>query len=151
MQKRTGLKSQKNTYPISDKYCESEKSVKLKAIITNQDPVTQESLVKTGYYVNEVGLFAKAQGLADSTAVLYSIAVTAGTNGDFLPPYNGLNPAQIIQNYHATVDNSATTYVKSAGAALLAEDANKITDDSTHLRYKLGIDNGKLYIEEVES
>lgn len=35
------------------------------------------------------------------------------------------------------------------GAALLAEDANKIKDDTTKQKYKLGIDNGALYYEEV--
>ena len=36
------------------------------------------------------------------------------------------------------------------GAALLAEDANKIMDDTTKQKYRLGIDNGLLYIQEVD-
>ena len=38
---------------------------------------------------------------------------------------------------------------RSTGAALLAEDANKVTDDTTHIKYRIGIDNGLIYLEEV--
>ena len=33
---------------------------------------------------------------------------------------------------------------------MLAEDANKIRDDATKQKYKLGIDNGLIYIQEVD-
>lgn len=67
-----------------------------------------------------------------------------------MPPYNGYNPAQITQDYYATVNNSAQVTIKTAGAALLVEDANKLRDDTTKLRYKIGIDNGLIYIQEVD-
>ena len=123
--------------------------MKVTALITNQDPVTGKTLVSQGYYINEMGLFAKPAGAADSEEVLYSVTVTAGENGDFMPPYNGYNPAQIIQDYFATVDNSANVTINSTGAALLVEDANKILDDTTKQKYKLGIDNGLAYIQAV--
>ena len=97
-----------------------------------------------------MGLFAKVKDGAASTEVLYSITTTAGDNGDFMPPYNGYNPAQITQDYFATVNNSAEVTIVSTGAALLAEDANKIRDDTTLQKYKLGIDNGLIYIQEVD-
>ena len=128
----------------------SDYSVKVTALITNLDPVTRKVLVKQGYYINEMGLYAKPAGEPDSAEVLYSITVTAGENGDFMPPYNGYNPAQIIQDYFATVNNSAEVTIVSTGAALLAEDANKIRDDTTLQKYKLGIDNGLIYIQEVD-
>ena len=149
LQARTGLKAEKNRYALSDISVYAERSVKVTALITNQDPVTHETLVTAGYYINEIGLYAKAEGAADSTAVLYSIAVTAGTNGDYMPPYNGYNPAQITQDWIATVNNSATVTIQSTGAALLAEDANKLMDDTTRAKYKIGIDNGLIYLEEV--
>lgn len=151
LQQRTALKSQKNTYTFSDVYVYSEKSVKLTALISNYDSVNQQALVTTGYWINEIGLFAKEQGAADSTAILYSISVCSDAQGDYLPPYNGYNPAQITQDYFATVDNSLEVIINTAGAALLVEDANKIMDDTTHIQYKLGIDNGALYYQEVES
>lgn len=146
---KTALKNQKNAYPISSVEVASDYSVKLKALITNQDPVTKEVLVTVGYYMNEIGLFAKEKGADDSTAILYSIAITSGEQGDYLPPYNGYNPAQIIQEYYAAVDNSENVTINVSGAALLVEDANKIVDDTTGIVYRLGIDNGGLYYEEV--
>lgn len=150
LQAKTALKALKNSYPLSDVDVFSDYSVKVTALITNLDPVTRKVLVKQGYYINEMGLYAKPAGEPDSAEVLYSITVTAGENGDFMPPYNGYNPAQIIQDYFATVDNSAEVTINSAGAALLVEDANKIRDDVTKQKYKLGIDNGLIYIQEVD-
>lgn len=150
LQARTALKAQKNSYPLSDIDIFSDHSVKVTALITNQDPVTKETLVNQGYYINEMGLYAKPEGGADSTEVLYSIVTTAGENGDFMPPYNGYNPAQITQDYFATVDNSANVTIETTGAALLVEDANKLKDDTTNQKYKIGIDNGLIYIQEVD-
>ncbi|GFI27544.1 hypothetical protein IMSAGC012_02671 [Lachnospiraceae bacterium] len=150
LQARTTLKAQKNSYPLSDIDVFSDYSVKVTALITNLDPVTREILVKQGYYINEMGLYAKPAGEPDSAEVLYSVTVTAGENGDFMPPYNGYNPAQIIQDYFATVDNSAEVTINSTGAALLAEDANKLRDDTTKQKYRIGIDNGLIYIQEVD-
>lgn len=150
LQKQTALKSLKNSYTLSDIDVFSDYSVKVTALITNQDPVTGQTLVTAGYYINEMGLFAKEKDGEDSTEVLYSITTTAGENGDFMPPYNGYNPAQITQDYFATVNNSAEVTIVSTGAALLAEDANKIKDDTTLQKYKLGIDNGLIYIQEVD-
>ncbi len=150
LQARTALKTQKNSYPLSDIDIFSDYSVKVTALITNKDPVTGKILVTQGYYINEMGLYAKPEGAEDSAEVLYSVTVTAGENGDFMPPYNGYNPAQIIQDYFATVNNSAEVTINSTGAALLVEDANKLRDDSTNQKYKLCIDNGLIYCQQVD-
>ena len=150
LQKATKLKAQKNTYALSSISVYSEHSVKLTALITNYDPVKETILVSTGYYINEICIFAKPQGAADTEEVLYSIAVVAGDTGDFMPPYNGYNPAQIVQDYYATVDNSTQVTIKTAGAALLAEDANVIVDDKTKVKYRLGIEDGNKYYVEVK-
>lgn len=149
LQQATKLKAQKNSYALSDIDVFSDHSVKVTALITNQDPVTKATLVTAGYYINEIGLYAKPSDGASSTEVLYSIAVTAGTNGDFMPPYNGYNPAQITQDYFATVNNSAQVTINTAGAALLAEDANKLRDDTTKMKCKIGIDNGLIYVQAI--
>lgn len=150
LQQATKLKSQKNSYALSDVDIYSDHSVKVTALITNQDPVSHATLVSAGYYINEIGLYAKPYGGASSTEVLYSIAVTSGTNGDFMPPYNGYNPAQITQDYFATVNNSAEVTINTAGAALLAEDANKLRDDTTKMKCKIGIDNGLIYVQAID-
>lgn len=147
---RTALKSEKNRYSFSDIMVQNRNLVDLKALITNYDPITGKALITSAYYVNELGIYAKEEGQPDSSAVLVSIAITAGTNGDFMPPYNGQNPATITQAYSITVDDEKNVTINTKGAALLAEDANKITDDSTKLRYKLGINNGNLYYVQVD-
>lgn len=149
LQSRTRLKSEKNSYAFSDKTRIGDYALKLTALVTNQDPVTLRTLVTEGYYINEMGIYAKEKGAGDQTAVLFSVVVTSGNNGDFLPPYSGLSPAQIIQDYYVTVNNSANASVNTSGAALLAEDANTIEDDTTGQKYRLGIDNGKLYYQEA--
>jgi len=129
LRQRTALKSLKNSYALSDIAVFSDHSVKVTALITNQDPRTGQTLVDAGYYINEMGLFAKEKGGADSTEVLYSIATTAGANGDFMPPYNGYNPAQITQDYYVTVDNSAQTFIQTGmGAAALMEDLLEVRE-----------------------
>ena len=118
LQARTALKAEKNSYKLISKKLKTENSVQLTAMISNQDPLTLETLVTTGYYINEIALYAKESGTADSTAVIYSIAVVSGANGDFMPPYNGHNPAQITQDFIVTVSNSSTVVVNVAGQAL---------------------------------
>lgn len=127
LQQQAELKSEKNSYSLSDIHIYSEKSIKITTLITNQNPVTGESLIEEGYYINEIGLYAKERGRDDSTEALYSICVTSGTNGDFMPPYNGFNPAQIIQDYYVTVNNSAEVTIKdNMGAPALADDLRKL-------------------------
>lgn len=126
LHKSTGLKSEKNSYALSSVEIVSDSSVRVAAIITNRDPATGEVLVDEGYYINEMGLFAQEKD-DSSTEVLYSIVTTSADNGDFMPAYNGFNPAQIVQEYYAAISNAAdiTIRVASAGAALLLEDAQK--------------------------
>lgn len=125
LQERTGLKSEQNSYLLSDIAVHSDHSVKITALITNADPVSGAVLVNNGYYINEMGLFAKEKDAGDSTEVLYSIAVVSGECGDFMPPYNGYYPVQIIQDYFATVNNSAQVTVRNSGAVLLREEFNR--------------------------
>lgn len=125
LQKSKELKGQKNSYPLSSVEIYNEHSVKVTALITNQNIDNSESLVNVGYYINEMGLYAKPLGGTADTEVLYSIAVTCGNMGDFMPPYNGYHSAQIIQEYYVTVSNSAEVSIKATGAALLVEVAEK--------------------------
>lgn len=148
LQKRTTLKSLKNSYTYSDLRVTSDRSVSVKALLTNQDPVTLKPLITEGYYITEVALFARPKG--GGAEVMYAIAVTAGPTGDFMPPYNGFNPAEIIQEFLVTTNNSASVTIVRGGAALLAEDANVIEDDVTRKRYRLGISSGNMYYEEED-
>ena len=130
LQARSDLKELKNIYAISNKEVYGDRAVKVTALITNQNPVTKEALVSEGYYINEMGLYAKPAGLEGGEEVLYSIVVTSGKQGDFMPPYNGYNPVQITQDYYITVNNSGEVTIETGtGAAALAEDLEKLRED----------------------
>ncbi len=122
LQARAGLKEPKNSYPLSSVAAINQHSVEMTVLITNRDPATNGALINEGYYINEMGLYAKEKGGGDDTEVLYSIAVTSGEFGDFMPPYNGYSAAEIEQRYRATINNSEEITVQMQGAVALATD-----------------------------
>ncbi len=139
LQSVEGLKSLKNSFPLSSIEIYSDHSVKISALITNQDPVTEQTLINEGYFINEMGLFAREKDEENSTEVLYSIAVTAGENGDFMPPYNGFNPVHIIQDYYATVNNSAEVTIQAGtGAVVLIDDFLKLKEQLGNVNISKG-------------
>lgn len=127
LQKRTGLKSEKNSYPLSSVGLMPGGGVKVTAMITNQDPSTGETLVNEGYYINEIGLFAREKGAEENNEVLYSIT-TAVEDGDYMPAYDAGNPTQIVQEYRAMVSRDVEVSVQYSGAVMLADgDASNTT------------------------
>ncbi len=133
MQEMTGLKSEQNSYGLSSVKVDTEHSVEVTALITNYDVTTDVTVVQRGYYINEMGLIAQGVSITENgeevtePEVLYSITVTAGEQGDYMPPYNGRDPAQILQRYYATVSNSAEVYINAQGAAALASDVIRLS------------------------
>lgn len=122
----TTLKSEKNSYPLSSVGVVPGGGVKLTALITNQDPATGATLVNEGYHINEIGLYAREKGGSDDTEVLYSITVAAYDTGDYMPAYTDGAPAQIVQEYRAKVGHTTEVSINSAGAVMLAEDAEEL-------------------------
>lgn len=119
------LRSEKNSYALSSVSVIPGGGVKLTALVTNQDPATGQVLVSEGYHITEIGLFAKERGGAGDTEVLYSITVATGDTGDYLPAYTSGAPAQIVQEYRAKVSSTAAVSISSAGAVMLAADAEE--------------------------
>lgn len=127
LQQRDALKSGKASFAFSSIEMVSEHSVKATALITNSDPITHEVLISEGYFINEMGIYAKESDGDDSSEVLYCIVTTAGTNGDFMPPYNGYSPARIIQEFYLTVSNSMEVIINTDNSAVaLAEDVQRM-------------------------
>lgn len=116
LRKSTNLKASKNFYKISEVRKENTNSVKVTAVIGNQDPATKEAVVTEGYNINEIGLFAKIEG--DSGNTLLSIAVTSGEHGDYLPAFTGKETTQIIQNYIVSISNDLEISLKYSDAAV---------------------------------
>lgn len=114
LQARTSLKAQKQEIPFSTITMASDTCVKLVALVSNAE-------LTSGYYVNEIGIYAVDELHTAAAPVLYSIAIA--NVADYLPPYNGLTPSTITQEYFATVDNSLEVTIQTkTGAAALAED-----------------------------
>ena len=114
LQARTSLKAQKQEIPFSTITIASDTCVKLVALVSNAE-------LTSGYYVNEIGIYAVDELHPAAAPVLYSIAIA--NVADYLPPYNGLTPSTITQEYFATVDNSLEVTIQTkTGAAALAED-----------------------------
>ena len=105
LQKSTALKNEKKSYTINSKKKVNENSVILTCNITNYDESNKKPLITEGFYINEIAVYAKAVGTENE--ILYSIAVTSGDNGDYMPPYNGYNPASIIQSYVISVNDAS--------------------------------------------
>ena len=149
LKERRALKLKKNEYSFTGVTLENKNCVMLTSLITNQDPVTMQPLIEEGYYINEIGIYAKEKDADDSTAILYSVAITAGKNGtgDYMPPFNGHNRTEITQNYYITVNNSSDVIVQMKGAALLVEDAlilldTDIVEEAFHSVFTLGTTGG---------
>ena len=130
---RTALKIQRGSFTPSHVDIVSEDSIRIRALVSNVDPVTGDPLVTIGYFFNELGVYAKERDGASTTECLYCIAITSGDTGDYMPPYEGGGAAQIIQDVYLTVGNAATTYVDIAGAAFLATDGQQLKTDFADL------------------
>lgn len=110
---RTELKDKRQEFVFNAIEVKSEKSVLLKSVISNQT-------LEEGYRITEVGIYAREKG-TEGEGFLYSLALAI--EADFLPPFNGLNPSEIVQEYYATVSDAATVSIVSApGAFALFED-----------------------------
>ena len=108
LQERTDLKALKQSFAFTGSAIVSDTGIALAATITNEEVVE-------GYYINEVGIYARNSQVSGSTPILYSIAVAEVA--DYLPPYNGSAPTTITQNYYVTVSNSANVQIVIADGA----------------------------------
>lgn len=119
--KREALKNEKKSYSILSKRKENNNAIILTTNISNYDMEANVALITEGFYINEIAIFAREVGSEDE--VMYSLAVVSGEYGDYMPPYNGYNPAQIIQEYLVSVNNAENAQIIAKnGAYALQED-----------------------------
>lgn len=115
------LKAQKQEIPFSKIEMATDTCVKLTALVSNAE-------LSAGYYVNEIGIYAVDELHPAAAPVLYSIAIA--NVADYLPPYNGLTPSTITQEYFATVDNALEVTIQTkTGAVALAEDLEATNEE----------------------
>ncbi|MCR4834380.1 MAG: hypothetical protein K5900_12465 [Butyrivibrio sp.] len=133
LQERTALKSLKQSFEFTGSATVSDTGIALAATITNEDVVE-------GYYIQEVGIYARNAQVVGSTPILYSIAVAEVA--DYLPPYNGSAPTTITQSYYVTVSNSASVQI------VIADGAYTLNYDEDNSKLQLLLD-GEV-VSEVE-
>lgn len=119
---RTALKSQKQSVAFQSVTRPTSTSVVLDATVDN-------SALASGYYVREIGIYAQNTLDATPTPILYAIAVAEVA--DYMPPYNGLLPVTITEQFIATVNNSASITVQTTGAYASATDLGNVADLNT--------------------
>lgn len=128
LKQRTALKSFQVGYTPQSVIREDNSSVRISALLSNFDPDTHEAIVESGFYINEIGIMAQPSDEA-TAPILFSIAVTSETRGDYMPAYTGDNPAQIIQGYVTAVSNDATiSIIDPVNPYALATDLQELAD-----------------------
>lgn len=115
--------------------------------------------VSTTFYFRELGLYAKAvyEDGTESDEVLYAYG-NSGSTADQMPAYTSGQPVERQLDVLTYVGNdtainvsiSSNVYVtqEQLNSALSAIDLT-ITDTVTGLKYKWGIEDGAVYLEEV--
>ena len=122
LQAMTAMKNQRLSFPFNSVAPYSDTTVRLKAVVTN---IT----VTSGFYINEVGIWAKDASDALAEPVLYSIVVA--NTPDYLPAYNGSTPSTIEQDWYTTLSNEASaTIVVDDSAYTLLSDFEEFKDDT---------------------
>lgn len=121
MQQMTDLKSEKYSYPICEKSVESPRCLKLTSVFWNAAPGEETAFVTDGFFINEIGLFCREKDKPDSE-VLYSVTTVIGGQGDYMPPYNGKNRAEIIQDWYATITNDGVAYIQNSSNTFVTKE-----------------------------
>lgn len=113
---RTALKNQKQSVPFTSVTRPTGQSVILNATVENED-------LSSGYYIREVGIYAKNRDVTSEEAILYAVAVAKVP--DYMPPYNGLLPTSITEQFITTVSNSAEITITTLGANMTVDEFSK--------------------------
>lgn len=145
---RTSLKSEQQTFAPTLIRRQNETNVYVHFTITNYQ---EGDALEHGYYVTEIGLIANDP---DEGEILYGIAIGEPGKCDYLPAYDSLLPAVIGVDFLIEVGNADQVNIVTDLSAYATheevEESKTLTDDTTEQKYRLGIDNGLIYIQEVE-
>lgn len=138
LSEKTALKDQRQEFPLQTLTVQNKTNVFVKFVITNH-PDSGGDLGE-GYYVKEIGLYARGK---DGTEVLYAIATAIEGQEDYMPSYNSLLPSTITIVFLTEVANAERVIITMPNKSHLY-------DEATGAKYDIGVENGLLYIQEVE-
>lgn len=109
----TALKSPKNSYGVSRVEEANQATCKLTLVATNEE-------ILAGYYVTEIGIFAKGQ---DNVEILYSIIIADPAHPDWMSAYNSVAPGSLRYFDYISVGNAANvTIAPGSGGVLTLDD-----------------------------
>lgn len=137
LSERTELKEVRQSFNLNVIKVQNETNVYAKFVITNR-PESGE--LAQGYYVKEIGIYAEDP---DGGEILYAIAVAVEDQWDYMPSYNGMLASTITVEFLIEVANASEVTIQSP-------EGFYIFDETTGAKYRLGIENGLLFCEEVE-
>lgn len=125
----TSLKEQKQTFSFNKKTKQSNRTVMLRTILTN------EGLLE-GYYINEFGIFATDP---DEGEILYSIATAVSGQAEYMPvKATGAAPStSTIESYVSVSNADSVTIEVSQGAYALQEDLDALEERVTAIETEL--------------
>ena len=108
----TDLLDKRNEFPVNS-YGRKENGIVEFTFIVSNKTGTGESTITNSYKISEMGIYAQDDS---GTEILY--AYNKGTDGDYIPVYNGKNAIDIVEkciiiidqaaNLNVTIDNSMT-------------------------------------------
>ena len=111
------LKSPKNTFPVTKAEVVNNATCKLTLNASNLE-------VTEGYYVTEVGVFAKG---SDGNEILYSITVADPEHPDWMPAFNNVAPGSLRYIDYMSVGNATSITIKvSPGGLVSIEDFEEL-------------------------
>lgn len=136
----TALRNEKDTFGVSNVEVVNQDTCALTLVATNLE-------VTAGYYISEIGIFAKGD---DGKEILYEVIVAQPDARDWFPAYNSRTPGSITYNVYISVGNSEHASIDvDAGGVALAKDLEALETKFDSLG--LSVVDGKLcqtYIKE---
>ena len=119
----TDLLDKRNEFPVNSYERKENGIVEFTFIVSNKTG-TGESTITNSYKISEMGIYAQDDS---GTEILY--AYNKGTDGDYIPVYNGKNAIDIIEKCIIVIDQAATLNVT------IDNSMTYLTRDSADRRY----------------
>lgn len=101
----TDLLDKRNEFPVNS-YERKENGIVEFIFIVSNKTGTGESTITNSYKISEMGIYAQDDS---GTEILY--AYNKGTDGDYIPVYNGKNAIDIVEKCIIIIDQAATLNV----------------------------------------
>ena len=142
LQAATALLSMKGEYGITRAEYVNPATTKLTLVASNQ------SNTSGGFYITEVGVFAK---WTDGTDFLYAIYVTESDKADWFPAYNSITPSSITYSVPITVANATAVTIDTAAAGIATQvDMEQAQADIADIKGFIGYSSNHIFGLEVD-